>query len=60
PRRAEAVAQRRLRPETVGRPDWHNARAALLLGIEEALEKAGDDRTRAALLDRLRRALDEG
>uniref|UniRef100_UPI0022EB08E1 MBL fold metallo-hydrolase RNA specificity domain-containing protein n=1 Tax=Falsiroseomonas oryzae TaxID=2766473 RepID=UPI0022EB08E1 len=38
PRRAEAVAQRRLRPETVGRPDWHNARAALLLGIEEALE----------------------
>lgn len=50
--------QRRLRPEAVGHPDWHNARAALTLQIEEALEKAGDDRTRAALLDRLRRALD--
>jgi len=51
--------QRRTRPEAVGRPDWHNQRAALMLGIEEALEKAGDDRTRAALLDRLRLALDE-
>jgi metallo-beta-lactamase family protein len=51
--------QRRARPEAVGRPDWHNQRAALLLGIEEALEKAGDDRTRAALLDKLRLALDE-
>lgn len=51
--------QRRTRPEAVGRPDWHNERAALLLSIEEALEGAGDDRTRGALLERLRRALDE-
>ncbi|MGG5818987.1 MBL fold metallo-hydrolase RNA specificity domain-containing protein [Falsiroseomonas sp. HW251] len=53
-----AGGQRRARPETVGHPDWHNARAALTLQIEEALEKARDDRTRAVLLDRLRRALD--
>jgi metallo-beta-lactamase family protein len=60
PERDEAASHRRReRPESVGRPDWHNARAALLLGIEEALEQAGDDRARAALLDRLRRALDE-
>ncbi len=59
PERDEAASRRRReRPESIGRPDWHNARAALLLGIEEALEQAGDDRTRAALLDRLRRALD--
>jgi metallo-beta-lactamase family protein len=49
---------RRDHPEAVGRPDWHNERAALLLSIEEALEAAGDDTTRAALLGRLRRALD--
>ncbi|WP_372624547.1 MBL fold metallo-hydrolase [Falsiroseomonas sp.] len=44
--------------ERVGQPDWHNQRAALLLQIEEALEQAGDDRSRAALLDRLRLALE--
>jgi metallo-beta-lactamase family protein len=49
---------RRLHAEAVGRPDWHNQRAALLLSIEQALEGARDDRTRAALLDRLRHALD--
>jgi metallo-beta-lactamase family protein len=48
---------RRLDPEHVGALDWHNQRAALLLGIEEALDAAPDDRTRAALLDRLRRAV---
>jgi metallo-beta-lactamase family protein len=50
--------QRRDRPEAVGEPDWHNQRAALLLQVEEALEQAGDDRTRGALLERLKRALD--
>jgi metallo-beta-lactamase family protein len=48
---------RRPHPEDVGAPDWHNERAALMLGIEEALDAAPDDRTRAALLDRLRRAI---
>ena len=48
---------RRVEPEAVGLPDWHNERAALLLGIEEALEKAPDKATRAALLSRLRAAL---
>lgn len=59
PRRAEDGPRRRARPETVGRPDWHNERAALLLGIEEALDRARDDRSRAALLERLRLALDQ-
>jgi metallo-beta-lactamase family protein len=60
PESAPAPQRRRLHPEAVGRPDWHNQRAALLLGIEEALEQAGDDRQRAALLARLRHALDAG
>jgi metallo-beta-lactamase family protein len=54
----EGAKGRRLAPERVGLPDWHNERAALTLQIEEALEKAGDDRGRAALLARLRQALD--
>ncbi len=59
PVRNETVSlKRRAQPESVGRPDWHNQRAALLLTIEEALEQAGDDRTRAALLDRLARAVE--
>ena len=58
PTRDEAASvKRRAQPEGVGRPDWHNQRAALLLSIEEALETASDDRTRAAMLDRLRRAM---
>ena len=60
PERDPAASQRRARPETVGLPDWHNQRAALLLGIEEALERAGDERKRAALIARLRHVLDEG
>ncbi|SHK06324.1 metallo-beta-lactamase family protein [Roseomonas rosea] len=58
PRRDDAAAPgRRAAAESVGQPDWHNARAALLLSIEEALDKAPDDRTREALLERLRQAL---
>jgi metallo-beta-lactamase family protein len=53
-----APRARRLHPAEVGAPDWHNQRAALLLGIEEALDAAPDDRTRAALLERLRRAVE--
>jgi metallo-beta-lactamase family protein len=48
---------RRPDPARVGMPDWHNARAALLLGIEEAIERAPDEAARAALLARLRQAL---
>ncbi len=55
--RAEAAPGRRGDAAGVGRPDWHNARAALLLGIEDAIERAPDEASRNALLDRLRSAL---
>jgi metallo-beta-lactamase family protein len=42
------------------RPDWHNQRAALLLAIESATEKARDDAAREALLHKLRAVLEEG
>lgn len=48
---------RRLDPEALARPDWHNERAALLLGVEEAIEHAADPAARAALIARLKAAL---
>ncbi|MBL6458171.1 MBL fold metallo-hydrolase [Belnapia sp. T6] len=56
-RDAAASLRRRDATDTVGEPDWHNRRAALLLSIEEALDRATDDQSRAALIDRLRRAM---
>ena len=38
--------------------DWHNARAALLLGIEEAIEKAPDAAARERLMGALRKAME--
>jgi len=58
PERLPARPGRRIHPEDVGRPDWHNERAALLLGVEAAIEQAGDEAQRAALIQRLRQALD--
>jgi metallo-beta-lactamase family protein len=52
-----AAARRRADP-ALGRPDWHNARAALLLSVERAIEAAPDAAARDALLARLRAALD--
>ncbi|MCX5515032.1 MBL fold metallo-hydrolase [Kaistia algarum] len=40
--------------------DWHNERAELFIDIEAKLGQAADERARAALIRRLRRALDEG
>lgn len=57
-RDARPSPHRRGAPADVGRPDWHNQRAALLLSIEEAIERSPDDTSRAALLDRLRRAME--
>ena len=57
PRKREA-AHRRPDPAQAGRPDWHNARAALLLAIEDAIERAPDDAARKGLMASLRSALE--
>ncbi|TPK62568.1 MULTISPECIES: MBL fold metallo-hydrolase [unclassified Mesorhizobium] len=49
---------RRLRPESVARLDWHNDLSRLLLDINEAVGAAADERGRAAVIRRMRRALD--
>ncbi len=57
--RAVAPAERRLAPETLGRLDAHNELSRLLLDIGAAVDRIADDRGRAVLIRRLRRALEE-
>ncbi len=47
----------RLDPRRVGHRDWHNDFQALILDLEAELAGAADDRARAVVLRRLRRAL---
>lgn len=48
---------RRLPPNAIGWTDWHNEYAQLVLDLQQALYKAGDDKERNAMLRRLRHAL---
>jgi metallo-beta-lactamase family protein len=47
----------RLSPEKVAHLDWHNDVSRLLLEINEGLLASPDEKTRAALIRRLQRAL---
>jgi metallo-beta-lactamase family protein len=47
----------RIAGAAVAGPDWHNARAQLLLDLEQKLQAAADDHARADLLSRLGDAL---
>jgi metallo-beta-lactamase family protein len=49
----------RIEPEQVGKLDWHNDLSKLLLDINDAVEGAADERGRAIVVRRLRRALEE-
>ncbi|MEI2386262.1 MBL fold metallo-hydrolase [Breoghania sp. JC706] len=50
---------RRVEPDVIVRPDWHNDAAQLLLDIREEIDRAADDRARKVVIRRLRRALEE-
>lgn len=50
----------RIDPTLVARFDSHNDMADLILDIKEVVEKAGDEKSRAVILRRLRRALSGG
>ena len=50
---------RRVEPEAIIRPDWHNDAAQLLLDIREEIDHAADDRAKRVVIRRLRRALEE-
>lgn len=49
----------RLGPEQVARLDWHNDVSRLILDINAALREVPDEKGRAVLVRRLRRALEE-
>lgn len=49
----------RIEPAIAGKRDWHNEYAKLVLDINETLEKTADARSRAVMIRRLRRALEE-
>jgi metallo-beta-lactamase family protein len=48
---------RRLTSEQIGRLDWHNEKARLLLDIDEVIDKAADERAKGVIIRRLRKAL---
>ncbi len=50
---------RRLEPEVVGRPDWHNDLAQFTLDLRNALDAAADERSRKMILRRVSRALQD-
>lgn len=50
--------EHRLPPGVAGRPDWHNAYAALALDLQHRLHELDDDAARQRLLARLRDVLD--
>jgi metallo-beta-lactamase family protein len=49
----------RMDPAQAGHPDWHNDASRLLLDINDALSRAADAKSRAVVLRRLRRALED-
>ena len=52
-----APKERRLPPEVVGRHDWHNRYAALVLDLRQRLDALPDDRARDLLLAQVRKTL---
>jgi metallo-beta-lactamase family protein len=54
-----AEARPRISPDKMARPDWHNELAELVLDINAEVGRATDEKSRAVIIRRLKRALDE-
>lgn len=48
---------KRIDPERAGNLDWHNDLSRLLLEISDAVDMAADERAKAVVIRKLRRAL---
>ena len=59
PRADNTSSEPRIRPEQIGRLDWHNDVSALFLDLNEALTKTTDEKSRNVLIRMIRRALDD-
>jgi metallo-beta-lactamase family protein len=58
PTRLSKGTGRRIAPEAASRRDWHNDLSSLLLDINDAMDKAADERSRKLVIRRLRQAID--
>lgn len=58
-RQAKLNAPRRLKGESIGRLDWHNDLSKFLLEVSERVNAAADEKSRAKIIRRLRRALSQ-
>ena len=56
----KSASEPRLDADAATRPDWHNARSEFLNRLEDQLDHAHDDASRAQLIERLRQALGAG
>jgi len=59
-RRPKILQPQRIASHDIGRPDWHNDLAKLVLDIGDAIDQAADEKARAILIRNLRRALNGG
>ena len=57
-RQVDLNRPRRLKPERIARLDWHNDLSKLLIEVTEQVNTAADERSRATIIRRLRRALE--
>ncbi|MGE3876275.1 MAG: MBL fold metallo-hydrolase, partial [Parvibaculaceae bacterium] len=57
--RHEAEIRPRISPDRMAHPDWHNDLAELILDINDGVGKAADEKARAVIIRRLKRALEE-
>ncbi len=53
----KAPGARRIAPDAAARADWHNARAQLLMALNQRLEAAADDKARERIITQLATAL---
>jgi len=57
-RRVDLNKPLRLKPESVARLDWHNDLSKFLIEVSETVTAAADEKSRAVIIRRLRRALE--
>ncbi|WP_119393099.1 MBL fold metallo-hydrolase [Taklimakanibacter lacteus] len=60
PVRRAAEVTPRISPDKMARRDWHNELAELTLAINDEIGKAADEKARAVIIRRLKRALADG
>lgn len=59
PVRREAEIRPRISPDKMARHDWHNELAELVLDINDGISRAADEKARAVIIRKLKRALEE-